>query len=387
MKIDPEFRALLWPLADGELAQLEKSIVTEGCRDPLVIWKEKDILLDGHNRLEICKKHKLQYKTRALSLPDRIAALDWIDHNQLGRRNLSRDQWLVGIGRLYQRRKTAGHGASSAGQNDPQHRTSEIIAAEVGVSEKTVRRAESLAKEVAECAVLMDALKNKVPVRKAKEQMQREKRTQDRASAAKSIVLPVGKDIILGDFRKHADKIADGALSLIFTDPPYDRKASEMLPDLGAFAKAKLAEGGSLMLYVGGTQLLDALDAIRPHLRYWWTVACIHSGGKTIMREYGVKAGWKAVLWFVKKTRDDKLDLVEDTMSGGKEKDTHEWQQSESEAAYWIEHLCPKDGIVCDPFLGGGTTAVAAKKLHRKWIAFELDADVAKLASQRIEKA
>jgi site-specific DNA-methyltransferase (adenine-specific) len=74
-------------------------------------------------------------------------------------------------------------------------------------------------------------------------------------------------------------------------------------------------------------------------------------------------------------------------MSGGKEKDTHEWQQSESEAAYWIEHLCPKDSIVCDPFLGGGTTAVAAKKLGRKWIGFEIKEDDAKLASARIEKA
>jgi hypothetical protein len=390
MKIDPEFRDQIWPLSPDEQKILEDNIVKEGCRDALVVWKEKDILLDGHHRYEICKRHKIEYKEKYISLPDREAAADWIDRNQLGRRNLTKDQWLVAVGRLYNRTKKAVGGRAdrdvSGGQND-HPKTSEVLAKEYGVGEATVRRGGALAKEVAECAELMDALKNKVPVRKAKEQMQRVKRTAARTKAAKSITLPVNKNLIVGDFRKNADKIADGSLSLIFTDPPYDRKASEMLPDLGAFAKAKLAEGGSLMLYVGGTQLLDALDAIRPHLRYWWTVACIHAGGKTIMREYGLKAGWKAVLWFVKGTRDNKLDLVEDTMSGGKEKDTHEWQQAESEAAYWIEHLCPKDGIVCDPFLGGGTTAAAAKKLGRKWIGFEIEEDIAKIASERIGKA
>ena len=102
------------------------------------------------------------------------------------------------------------------------------------------------------------------------------------------------------------------------------------------------------------------------------------------MREYGVNAGWKAVLWFVKGTRDDNSVFVSDVMSGGREKDQHDWQQAESEAAYWIEKLCPKDGLVVDPFLGGGTTAAAAKALGREWIGFEIDADTAAIAAQRV---
>jgi len=42
------------------------------------------------------------------------------------------------------------------------------------------------------------------------------------------------------------------------------------------------------------------------------------------------------------------------------------------------------DGIVCDPFVGGGTTIVAAKALGRKWIGFEIDEDQAKIATKRI---
>ena len=102
------------------------------------------------------------------------------------------------------------------------------------------------------------------------------------------------------------------------------------------------------------------------------------------MREYGVNAGWKAVLWFVKGTRDDNSVFVSDVMSGGREKGQHDWQQAESEAAYWIEKLCPKDGLVVDCFLGSGTTGLAAKKLGRKWIGFEIDKDTAAIAAQRV---
>jgi len=78
--------------------------------------------------------------------------------------------------------------------------------------------------------------------------------------------------------------------------------------------------------------------------------------------------------------------MMLDALSSQREKDLHDWQQSESEASYWIERLCPPDGLVCDPFLGSGTTAAAATKLGRKWIGFEIDADTAKIASARLSQ-
>ncbi len=46
-----------------------------------------------------------------------------------------------------------------------------------------------------------------------------------------------------------------------------------------------------------------------------------------------------------------------------------------------------KNGIVFDPFLGSGTTAVVAKKLNRKYLGTELDKDYFKLAEERIRNA
>lgn len=86
--IDPAFHALIPPLDQGELDQLEANIVRDGLRDPLVVWTEKNILLDGHNRYEICKRRGIPIRTAGVSLPDHNAAKVWIYWNQLGRRNL-----------------------------------------------------------------------------------------------------------------------------------------------------------------------------------------------------------------------------------------------------------------------------------------------------------
>ena len=85
--IDPEFHALIPPPSEDERIQLEANIRAEGCRDALVVWQ--GILVDGHNRFEICERLKIEYRTKEVELKDRPAAIEWIIRNQFGRRNLS----------------------------------------------------------------------------------------------------------------------------------------------------------------------------------------------------------------------------------------------------------------------------------------------------------
>lgn len=51
-----------------------------------------------------------------------------------------------------------------------------------------------------------------------------------------------------------------------------------------------------------------------------------------------------------------------------------------------IKAGCPEGGIVLDPFIGSGTTAVVANKLNREWIGIELNPVYAKLAETRISQ-
>ena len=89
MKVDQEFKELIIPLSEDEIDRLEASLLKEGCRDALVVWKEQDILLDGHHRLALCDKHDIKYNTVYRSLPGRTEAEVWILENQIGRRNLN----------------------------------------------------------------------------------------------------------------------------------------------------------------------------------------------------------------------------------------------------------------------------------------------------------
>ncbi len=101
--IDPNFKALIPPLMNDEFAGLEASILSEGCRDALVIWKNNGamVLLDGHNRFSICKRLNLPFKTLELHFNSEPEALIWIIGNQLNRRNLTQEQRIYFIGKRY----------------------------------------------------------------------------------------------------------------------------------------------------------------------------------------------------------------------------------------------------------------------------------------------
>ena len=88
-RIEPSFQELAPPLSPEERAQREASLLAEGCRDALVVWKGHDVLLDGHNRLELCAQLGLEYCKVEIDLPDRDAAKVWIIRNQFARRNLA----------------------------------------------------------------------------------------------------------------------------------------------------------------------------------------------------------------------------------------------------------------------------------------------------------
>lgn len=50
-----------------------------------------------------------------------------------------------------------------------------------------------------------------------------------------------------------------------------------------------------------------------------------------------------------------------------------------------IKAGCPENGIVLDPFMGAGTTALVARKLNRNYIGFELNPDYIEIANNRLK--
>ena len=87
LTIDPEFKNLIEPLMHNEYEGLERNILAYGCLDTIKIWN--DIIIDGHNRYDICQKHNISYGTKSIEFQSRKDAKIWIINNQFDRRNLS----------------------------------------------------------------------------------------------------------------------------------------------------------------------------------------------------------------------------------------------------------------------------------------------------------
>jgi hypothetical protein len=88
IKINDTLRAYIEPLTEAEYAALERSVLAEGCRDALVLWQ--DVLVDGHNRYQICQEHGIPFKAvENTSFRDLDDVKLWMIDNNLGRRSIS----------------------------------------------------------------------------------------------------------------------------------------------------------------------------------------------------------------------------------------------------------------------------------------------------------
>lgn len=52
---------------------------------------------------------------------------------------------------------------------------------------------------------------------------------------------------------------------------------------------------------------------------------------------------------------------------------------------FFIKNFSKDGDVIYDPFMGSGTTAIAAHKLNRKWIGSEISAEYVDLANKRLE--
>jgi len=175
------------------------------------------------------------------------------------------------------------------------------------------------------------------------------------------------------------------SVDLIVTDPPYSPDVQDVYGDLSEFAFKVLRPGGICIAYSGHLGVGKNILALSEHLEFMWLFAMRHTGGEMRFRKFNIFVGWKPIIACYKEPLEAWWEPVRDFIDGGgKEKDAHEWQQAESEAAYFIERLSPPGGFVVDPMCGSGTTLVAAKKLGRSYLGIDIDAAALQSASRRL---
>jgi hypothetical protein len=201
----PEFKNRLRPLSKYERERLEENLIADGCREPLVVWTPipvdgehkcygsgdcrlvpgdgvwtctscdhdpapmEHVLLDGHNRLEICSRLGIHYEiVDANGIQSGADALRWIDGNQAGRRNEPAFVRFEGVAenKAEIQEKARANQVASGGDvrskavsqnSDEPIRTDETLAEMAGMSRDTFRKAQRLREEAA--PELLDALR------------------------------------------------------------------------------------------------------------------------------------------------------------------------------------------------------------------------------------
>jgi N6-adenosine-specific RNA methylase IME4 len=260
--IDPEFKALIPPLTPSEFPSLEASIVAEGCRDPLVLWD--GLLLDGHNRYSICRKHHLPFHTTSLSLSGRDDAKKWVFRNALSRRNLTLYSKIVvclrleallrdGAKRNLGWRKNAFQKSGKA--TTPLHVGKEL-AKLAGCSHDTISKVRLIQQKAT-----TKQIESLVNGRASINRIYKEVRYAEKPDIEQPPILPKGKfSVILADPPWQYDFATDPSVSV---SNNYPTMSFEELVEFGEKVKELAAADATMFLWSPAPKLPQALDLLR----------------------------------------------------------------------------------------------------------------------------
>lgn len=184
-------------------------------------------------------------------------------------------------------------------------------------------------------------------------------------------------------------EIPDESVDLILTDPPYPR---EFLPTWGHLADlaVRILKPGGSLIAMSGQNYLPAVFAHleREDLSYCWTFC---NDNTATVRQWPLRLfiGWKPILWYAKGKPTPPRRVVYDRIRGaeGPDKRYHHWGQDVSIFEDLLLAFSHRGDLVVDPFLGGGTTGVAAILTGRRFVGCDVDEEAVRVSKMRCDAA
>lgn len=168
--ISKELEEFLPPTSEDEKKTLRASLEADGCLQPLVVWQEGKVLVDGHNRYRICVELGIPFTVTERSFSSIKEVREWMLVQQLGRRNLSDQHRKWCLGTLYKSQKNTKGGQDSNDNakkrmrhfdafdsSKPEEKTSatrDLIAAKHGTAPRTVERSAVFTRNVDELVAI-----------------------------------------------------------------------------------------------------------------------------------------------------------------------------------------------------------------------------------------
>lgn len=437
IQINDELKSLMPSLATEEFNLLEQSIVAEGIRDPLIIWGNN--LIDGHNRLNIARKHGLKFKTITKEFDNIEEVKLWIIKNQLGRRNLTNELRAYYIGKYYNSNKLkyGSNQHTKRGEDkmsSPQ--TLSEIAKEQKINGKTLKRngryangidkikeispelagnilsgetkitkeevsevEPEIIKKIAKDPELLKQVAQGKTIKGIVKQQKLQDEKQKRIDEVKATNSPIIKICDYGDF---LSTVPDKSIDLLITDPPYStdiENISQFVETWLPLAMSKLKDTGRGYICIGAypVEVKAYLDVFST-MDNWildnpliWTYR--NTLGVTPKRKYNLNYQMILHVYF-EKSADLHTEITNEMFSvqdinapDGRQGDRFfKWQKPDELANRLIRHSSNKGDSVIDCFAGCGTFLLAANSLGRIASGCEVDEETAQLRGCQIEK-
>jgi hypothetical protein len=201
----------------------------------------------------------------------------------------------------------------------------------------------------------------------------------------------------IGDFNQitcdesHEGYIADNSVDAIITDPPYPKEFLRVWKELAIFASRVLKPGGFLITYAPqyylGRIMTDILSV--DGIEWYAQLVMTHDRHRSTIFPRKEICGYKPILVFQKlningKTSKPYKSFLDIIKGSGREKGLHEWQQSQAELTPLIETFTLPGDMIVDPFMGSGTTLVAAIVNGRNTIGYDIDPEIEEKVGVRL---
>lgn len=368
-------------LDDDEYERLKHDIEKHGLEYPILVDPDGNVI-DGHHRMKACRELGIDPKTEV------VDGTDDENYHRAYRSNLLRRD-LNGTKREVVKQYLLEH------PERLEEDTQRDVALDLGVSQATVANA---AKEIPDS--VKPIKDNQLNTDEKRDRVQDYLEKNPGASnreAADTVDFDVSHvsiskwrkewnqiDVIHSDFTE-AD-IEPESVDHIITDPPYGENDLQPWTDLSAFADRVLKPGGFCIAYSGKYHLPDVMDRMGENLEYYWQMVVRHDGPGAKFFARNLRTNYKPILIYAKPPVEPQSDFVSDVIDGaGREKDDHDWQQAEAESAELLDRFTDVDNRICDPMAGSGTTAVACKRLDRRCVVIDSDADAIQTIRERVK--
>jgi DNA modification methylase len=412
--IREDFKKLIPALTGEEYKQLEANILSEGIRDPLVVWN--GYLVDGHNRYAIANKYSLEFRTVNKEFKDGNEAKLWMINNQFGRRNLNAYQRgvlaleLESVFRVKakenQIRKPQSVPQISAEQKPIE--TRQEIAKVANVSHDTIAKVKKI-EAVATPEVKAQLSTGVISINQAYQEIKKEEKEQLKTQKAIEIIEKVYEsncNIYHGDCLEYIKTIADKSIDCLITDPPYgvdiqfgaydnqlSRKIANdensqdalcLLDKMLIEVKCKLKDNAHLYIFCNWKIYPDFSKIISNHFQ----IKNVIIWDKLFMGMGDLKGNYSSsyeMIIFAGGNREFLNRPKNIIQCRFNDERFHNTQKPIDLIKQLIENSTDVNELVFDPFLGSGSTVVASKQLKRNYIGCEIDEQNYKITLKRIQ--